>query len=344
MKLLNKNEQQIFIAEKQHSVKNFLVFILMAGFLVSCHSATQKSANEEKVINIPVFDRDSAFSFVQRQVDFGPRVPNTPAHDACANFFVATLKSFGAQVTTQQMDLRTFDGTLLHAVNIIASYLPESETRILLFAHWDSRPWADNDPNPKNRKKPVLGANDGASGTGVLLEIARQLGKNPANVGVDIVFFDAEDWGASNDSQTPNTENSWCLGTQYWAKHPHKQGYHARYGILLDMVGAPQATFYREQYSEYYAAHVVDKVWSQAQNLGFGQYFINQKGGGIMDDHVFVNQMAGIPSIDIIHFDPNTSSGFGNYWHTTHDDMSNIDKNTLFAVGTTLMNVIYNEK
>ncbi|HNZ61982.1 MAG TPA: M28 family peptidase [Paludibacteraceae bacterium] len=324
-------------------MKNFLAFIVMAFFLVSCHPATRKTTNEEKVINIPSFDADSAFSFVQHQVDFGARVPNTPAHDACANFFVSTLKGFGAQVTTQEADLRAFDGTVIHAVNIIASFHPELETRILLFAHWDTRPWADNDPKPENRKKPVLGANDGASGTGVLLEIARQLGKHSASVGVDIIFFDAEDWG-TNNAQTADSDNSWCLGTQYWAKHPHKDGYHARYGILLDMVGAPQATFYREQFSEYYAAHIVDKVWSQAQNLGFGQFFINQKGGGITDDHVFVNQMAGIPSIDIIHFDPNTNTGFGSYWHTVHDDMSNIDRNTLFAVGTTLMNVIYNEK
>lgn len=188
-----------------------------------------------------------------------------------------------------------------------------------------------------------MAANDGASGVGVLLEMARLIHKNEPTIGVDIVFLDSEDYGQSEAVGGQANEDSWCLGTQYWAANPHVQGYRARYGILLDMVGGKQATFYREQASEYYAGSVVNTVWSQAKSLGFGQYFVDEKGGAITDDHIYVNKIIGIPCIDIIQYDPNTG-GFAKYWHTVNDTMENVDKNTLFAVGTTLMHVIYNEK
>jgi len=322
-----------------------IAFILLTVILFSgCNRAVQSQKTEEKVVNVPQFSADSAYLFTKKQVDFGARVPNTKAHDNCAVYLAAKLKSFGAEVIEQKADLTAFDGTVLKSVNIIGSYNPKAEARILLFSHWDSRPWADHDPKPENRKKPVLAANDGGSGVGVLLEMARLMGKNQPTVGVDIIFIDSEDYGQPESVGDESSENSWCLGTQYWAKNPHVAGYTARFGILLDMVGAPQATFYREQASDYYAESVVTKVWSQAQSLGFGNYFRNQKGGAITDDHIFVNKISGIPSIDIIHYDPNSGSGFGSYWHTTHDTMDMVDKNTLNAVGTTLMHVVYNEK
>jgi len=322
-----------------------IIFILLTVILFSgCNRAVQSQKTEEKVVNVPQFSADSAYLFTKKQVDFGARVPNTKAHDNCAVYLAAKLKSFGAEVIEQKADLTAFDGTVLKSVNIIGSYNPKAEARILLFSHWDSRPWADHDPKPENRKKPVLAANDGGSGVGVLLEMARLMGKNQPTVGVDIIFIDSEDYGQPESVGDESSENSWCLGTQYWAKNPHVAGYTARFGILLDMVGAPQATFYREQASDYYAESVVTKVWSQAQSLGFENYFRNQKGGAITDDHIFVNKISGIPSIDIIHYDPNSGSGFGSYWHTTHDTMDMVDKNTLNAVGTTLMHVVYNEK
>ena len=322
-----------------------IIFILLTAILFSgCHRAVQSQKAEEKAINIPQFSSDSAYVFTKKQVDFGSRVPNTKAHDDCAVYLATTLRSYGAEVIEQKADLTAFDGTVLKSVNIIGSFNPKAEVRVLLFSHWDSRPWADHDPKPENRTKPVMAANDGASGVGVLLEMARSMGKNSPTVGVDILFVDSEDYGQPESVGGQSSENSWCLGTQYWAKNPHVAGYTARFGILLDMVGAPQATFYREQASDYYAESVVTKVWSQAQSLGFGNYFRNQKGGAITDDHIYVNQIIGIPSIDIIHYDPNSGSGFGSYWHTTHDTMDNVDKNTLNAVGTTLMHVVYNEK
>ena len=325
-------------------MRKILILLLTVIQLSACNKTTRSAKKEVKTANIPEFSADSAYAFTQKQVDFGPRVPNTPEHDACASYLSAELKRLGAEVIEQKADLTAFDGTVLKSVNIIGSFNTKAETRILLFSHWDSRPWADHDPNPANRKKPVMAANDGASGVAVLLEMARLMGKNKPTVGVDIIFFDTEDYGAPESAGGQNNEDSWCLGTQYWAKNPHVAGYTARFGILLDMVGGKQATFYREQASDNYAGSVVSSVWSQARNLGFGQYFIDQKGGAITDDHIYVNQLRGIPSIDIIQYDPNSKSGFGFYWHTTQDTMENVDKNTLKAVGTTLMHVVYTEK
>lgn len=320
------------------------VFILIFSvlFFTSCKQPAKVQNKEEKVVIVPGFNADSAYQYVQKQVDFGPRVPNSTAHKLCASYLSASLKNFGATIVEQKADLQAYNGIILKSTNIIGSYNIESKTRILLCAHWDSRPISDHDSNPQNFNKPVLGANDGASGVGVLLEMARVFGKNTPNVGIDIVFFDAEDYGAP-ENFVGNSENSWCLGSQYWSANPHVAGYTAKYGILLDMVGAPNATFYKEQISMSYAPDVVNNVWATARNLGFSQYFINENGGGITDDHLYVNKIAGIPCIDIIHFNPNSEHGFGDYWHTVNDTMENIDKNTLFAVGTTLMNVVYKE-
>jgi len=325
-------------------MRKILIFLLAVIQLTGCSHATQSTKTEEKTVYIPEFSKDSAYKYTQKQVDFGPRVPNTKAHDDCAKYLSAELKRLGAEVIIQNADLTAFDGTVLRSTNIIGSFNLKAETRILLFSHWDSRPWADHDTNPKNRKMPVMAANDGASGVGVLLEMARLIGKNQPSVGIDIIFFDSEDYGAPESFKSENSEDSWCLGTQYWAKNPHVPGYTARFGILLDMVGGKGATFFKEQSSEYYAGSVVSNVWSKAKSLGFGQYFVDQKGGAITDDHIYVNQLIGIPSIDIIQYDPNSKSGFADYWHTTHDTMDNVDKNTLNAIGMTLMNVIYNEK
>jgi|LSQX01.1.fsa_nt_gb Zn-dependent M28 family amino/carboxypeptidase len=327
------------------------IFILVFILVLSSCSKTTKSANQtdRKIeqnydVEVPVFSSDSAYSFVQKQVDFGPRVPNTKEHAACAEFLAEKLAQFGAEVTVQKADVRAFDGTILKAKNIIGSYNTDNETRILLFAHWDTRPWADYDANPDNHNTPILGANDGGSGVGVLLEAARQFGLKKPEVGIDIIFFDAEDYGAPDKFANQNTADSWCLGSQYWARNKHIPNYRAKYGILLDMVGASNAKFYREQISDYYAKYVVDKVWDKAAKLGFSNYFINQPGKTITDDHLYINQLAGIPSIDIIHQELHSETGFGSFWHTVNDTMDGIDKNTLNAVGTTLLHVVYNEK
>lgn len=324
---------------KKKSMLPLVGLLLLSTLACGNKSKVSDSETKKVTVQVPPFNADSAYQYTQAQVDFGPRMPNTKEHVACGNYLAQKLESFGATVTSQYADLIAYDGTLLKARNIIGSYKPETKKRIALFAHWDTRPWADNDPNEKNHTTPILGANDGASGVGVLLEVARLIQQQQPELGIDIIFLDAEDWGDAGGA-----EDSWCLGAQYWAKNPHTPSYNARFGILLDMVGGKNATFYREGHSEKYAKDVNKKVWEKANKLGFGRYFINEKTGWITDDHLFINQIAQIPTIDIVpnQIDSELSS-FGDTWHTVNDTMENIDRSTLQAVGQTVMEVIYNE-
>ena len=321
-----------------------ITFMISSALLLlaSCggtqKSATPTSATHEEPVAL-AFSADSAYAFCQRQCDFGPRTMNSEAHEQCGQWIVSKFQEYGLVITEQRATLKGFDGTPLLSNNIIASYRPEAENRILICAHWDSRPWADNDPNPDNHNKPVMAANDGASGVAVMLELARLLSvESSLNIGVDFICFDAEDWG--NDGYS----DSWALGAQHWARHLHKPGYKARFGILLDMVGGQQARFYREGYSMLYAPQVVNRVWQAAEVTGFSSYFPKQDGGNITDDHGPVNQIAKIPCIDIIPYYPDCyESSFGPTWHTVNDDMQHIDKNTLKAVGQTLVQVLWKE-
>lgn len=296
-------------------------------------------------VTVPQFDADSAFSYIRTQTEFGPRVPNTTAHRECAGWLADKLRSLGAETVVQDIEVTAFDGTIIRGFNIIGSYRPESGRRIIICSHWDSRPWADNDPDRANHRTPVDAANDGASGVGVILEIARQMQMQLPEIGVDCIFFDAEDWGPGDDWKGEQREDMWGLGTQYWARRMHTEGYNARYAILLDMVGGQNATFYREGYSVRYASGVVDKVWDAAARVGSGRYFPNTGSCYVTDDHVFINTIGKIPAIDIVPYYPDCEqSSFGPTWHTVSDDIEHIDKATLQAVGRTLMYVIYNEK
>ncbi len=327
-----------------------VVLALLAAFILpACGGNGSKTVNTTQKmktveVKVPEFNADSAFYFVKKQTDFGPRVPGTEAHAECAAWLVATLKRFTPEVTVQDFKARVYDNRIFEGQNIIASFKPEFQRRIFLSSHWDSRPYADHDPDPSKHNTPIDGANDGASGTGVLLEIARQMSMQLPNVGVDIVLFDLEDYGPPQDKQAGQNAENWGLGSQYWAKNPHTFHYSANYGILLDMVGAADAQFPREGYSVYYASDVVDKVWSIARSLGYGDYFTDKTGGYITDDHYFVNTLADIPTIDIIHMDESSSNGsFYEYWHTVNDNIQHIDPSTLKVVGQTLLTVIYKE-
>ena len=317
-------------------------------------SKVQNIEETEEVAKVnpvgPSFNADSAYAFTKAQCDFGPRDMNSRGHDLCGEWIVSKFKEYGCKVTTQTAMLAGYDGTKLRSRNIMASINPEATTRILLCAHWDSRPWADNDPDSANWRKPILAANDAASGVAVMLELARIIGKSKdekafnKQLGIDFVCFDAEDWGTPQWADVADNADSWALGAQYWSKNL-PQGYEARYGILLDMVGGVGAKFYREGMSMQYAPEIVKKVWRAAREVGFGSYFPKEDGGVITDDHVPVNQFAKIPTIDIIpYYADCQQSSFGPTWHTLADNMENIDKNTLKAVGQTLVQVIYKEK
>lgn len=339
--------------------KFLLAFLAVSASLSACktrqsqNESTAQSAEKATTVSAPAFNADSAYAYIDKQVSFGPRVPNTPAHVQTGTYLAAQLKKFGCDVTEQTFVATTWDGKKLNARNIIGSINPQATKRIVLASHWDSRPHADQDSVKAKQSTPVLAANDGASGIGILLELARTIQKSQQKptVGIDIIFFDAEDWGngdkASHDYEkaTGNQVDyiGFCLGSRYWANHLHKPGYSAYYGILLDMVGAKGATFAKEGLSMQFAPTVVNNVWQTASQLGYSQYFVDTPGGQITDDHVAPNTIAKIPMIDIIHTTIGTG-GFFPAWHTAEDNMSYIDRGTLKAVGQTLLQVLYNEQ
>lgn len=322
-----------------------LFALLLSTTTQSCRKETPVTVETEKKVEtkavaetqaIPVaFSADSAYQYVCGQCEFGARVPNSEAHKKCAKYLKEKLSSFGAEVQMQTFTATAFDGNKLNATNIIGSFFPEKERRIVLFSHWDSRPFCDQDYK-EFQKQPVMGANDGASGVGVLLEIARHFQGKAPNVGVDIVFLDAEDYGDPHGE----TADSWCLGSQYWAKHPT---YHKKpaFGVLLDMVGGDQPYFGIDFTTAQYATDIATQTWRIANSLGYSSSFQYQTTSQLIDDHVYINEIAGIPTIDIIDFD--TRRGFPATWHTHLDTPENISKQSLDMVGKTITTLIYKE-
>jgi glutaminyl-peptide cyclotransferase len=326
--------------------------VLLGGGLPACKdnrkeagTAATQTTTAPVLAPAPDFQADSAYAFIARQVGFGPRVPNTAAHRACGDYLIQKLKTLGAQVTVQEFESIAYDGKKLKLRNIVGAYNPTAANRVLLAAHWDTRPFADKDATSPGT--PNAGANDGGSGVGVLLEIARSLQAAQVNeaMGVDIIFFDGEDYGDAEGMAAPQPgyEQTWCLGSQYWAKQQHQPGYRANFGILLDMVGAKGARFAIEENSRAMAPQVVNNVWQTASQLGYSDYFIYTPNGAITDDHLYMTK-GGVPSIDIIDFDPSSPDGtFGKYHHRHTDTMEIIDRNTLKAVGQTVLQVIFNQ-
>lgn len=326
-----------------------LIVALIAGaafnFLPSNKAEVSETEEIEKVQPVgPDFNADSAYIYLQEQCDFGPRTMNSTAHDKCEKWIIQKFEQYGCMVTTQKATLNGYDGTPLRSTNIMASYNPEATTRIMFCAHWDCRPWADNDPDSTNWHKPIVAANDAASGVGVMIELARILKGSGLELGVDFICFDAEDYGTPQWFEGEDPGDTWALGAQYFANNL-PEGYAPRYGILLDMVGGVGAKFYREGMSMQYAPAIVKKVWNAARQVGYGSYFPKDDGGMITDDHIPVNQTANIPCIDVIPYYPDCAqSSFGPTWHTIADNMDNIDKNTLKAVGQTMVQVLFTEK
>lgn len=317
-------------------IKSIGTIITVMTLLISCGAGkkTAEQATESQPVletasagQLIHFNPDSAYSYVEKQVNFGPRVPGTDAHRLCGDWLSAKLREFGADVTEQTATITAFDGTRLPMRNIFARINAGAEKRILLLAHWDSRPWADHDPDPAKHSTPIDGANDGASGTGVLLELARNHADSEGKTGIDILLCDAEDWGEESN------DDSWALGARHFASNLPVKGYMPSAAILLDMVGAPDATFMREYFSQLANPTLADEIWSLAKSLGYGEMFVNRMGSAVNDDHVELIK-AGIPTIDIIDY--RDGSGFFSGWHTTADNIRGISKETLGAVGKVL--------
>ena len=321
----------------------WLIGLLVFAWACSREKTTETVVEEVITKPYPTFNADSAYAFIQKQVDFGPRVPGTPGHAATKAWMISKLESYGWTVQQQDFQAKTYDGLTWDLTNIIASYNPTATKRILLAAHWDTRRIADKDTERLN--EPIDGANDGGSGVGVLIEIARTIASQELKpeLGIDIILFDGEDDGEPENTRIPNNAQQfwWCHGSQYWSKNKHIPNYTAYYGILVDLVGAKNAKFYREGYSRQYASGILTKVWANAAKIGHSDFFIQKDAPEILDDHAFINEWGGIPTIDIIEFSPDF--GFGHYHHTHQDNMDLIDSRSLKAVGETVLFTVYQE-
>ena len=329
---------------------------MVAGIACLLSACGKKQA----VISRPSFSSDSAYAYIERQMAFGPRVPNSNAHMQCAVWLIEQLKAFGAEVELQKGFMPDYKGDNQQIYNIIGHFTPvqrdsasHASARILLGAHYDTRPWCDEEDDYSDRFYNVPGANDGASGVGVLLEVARQIGLRISNseqsersnspqgglsTPVDIIFFDCEDMGTPRVYTGAEREDTWCLGSQLWATNYAKNSAAVyAYGIVLDMVGAPDAVFPLEMYSTQYASNYQHQIWRAAEQLGYGAMFSKQQSYPITDDHYYINYIAGIPCVDVIHYDIRNATGFPHWWHTRNDNMDNISKSTLQAVGEVVM-------
>lgn len=325
-------QKSLFLTSPMHGILLLVIMIISCGNPTQDNSSTDNSTVETVKIKQQRFSQDSAYSFIKRQTEFGYRIPGTPEHLACANWLYQKISSYTDTAYFPKGKTQTHDGKSIPVYNIIGSFNPKSKNRIVLAAHWDSRPMADQDQTRTN--EPISGANDGASGVGVLLELARIFDSTQFDFGIDIIFFDAEDLGVSE------VENSFCLGSQFWAKNLHTPGYKAKMGILLDMVGGRNAQFLWEANSNQWGNFLLAHVWTIAQELGYSDNFKMQGTSAVIDDHVYVYQGTGIPMIDIIDY--NHTRGFPEQWHTHNDNLNNIYKPTLKAVGHTLENTLLN--
>ena len=329
------------IIMKRNYTEIFLIGLVLALFLTACQNEPPSKPSEPKPnITVPKFNRDSAYVYLESQLAFGPRNPGSDGHKNCKDWMVRKFKSYGAEVIEQDFTAVIHTGDRYPSTNIIAQFNPEKKKRVILSAHWDTRYIAEQDPDNKKKEIPIPGADDGGSGVAVLLEIGRLLAENPIDLGIDIILWDAEDQGKRGANQPTEL---WCLGSQYWSRNPHNKKYKASYGINLDMVGAKNPRFGKDDVSANYAGKVLNKVWSLAQRMGYSDMFVNDSTGGITDDHYFVNTIAGIPMIDIINQPHGSKTGFVDHWHTHGDDINVIDKRSLFVVGQVVLATIYNE-
>lgn len=320
-------------------MKKVLIILLGGLALLGCKKEKTETFDlDADTATTVMFDVDTAMSCLKAQCDFGARTPGSNAHKQCGDYILQKFQTFGLVVSEQTGAQTMWDGKTFTCRNLIARYNPDATDRIVLCTHYDSRPWADQDQDKSKQTLPVMAANDGASGVAVLLEVARKLAELKPNVGIDFVCFDLEDYGAPHGSAgAPSDGSDWCVGSRFWASQA-QQGVMPQFGVLLDMVGGRNARFAKEHYSMQYAAPVVARVWSAANTAGYKDYFTDEDGGAVTDDHLNLNAI-GIPTIDIIPYN-GSQGGFGPTWHTSEDTPENIDPATLRAVGQTLLQLI----
>ncbi|MFZ1731931.1 MAG: M28 family peptidase [Bacteroidota bacterium] len=322
----------------QHSISAAL--LLLSILFAGCGSKEDQGSTMKSLftppVSSPAFDAQRCFSLLEQQVAFGPRVPNSAAHARCLDFFIHFFDSLGVAVEQQTFDITGHQGEMLQLTNVIARFRPTAKERILLAAHWDSRPFADMEKDPDRALKPIPGANDGASGVAVLMHIAEIINANPPGTGVDIVLFDGEDYGTEGD------ESMFCLGAKYYAASLESTA-GTSFGILLDLVGDRDAVFPKEGLSRQYAGDIQDMIWGEAARLGLTR-FSAQSHSSIIDDHIPLNTVAGIKTVDIIDaalVGHDKSSPRRQYWHTLGDTPEQCGPAALGDVGKLLLSIIY---
>ena len=284
--------------------------------------------------NVPRFDENHAFSYLVAQCDFGPRNPGSDGYYACLDYLITELDQSANEIILQDFSYQERRYNKQYNLeNIIARFNPDSEFQTVISAHWDTRPWADQEDLRQDRDQPIIGANDGASGVAILLELAKIMGENPPPIGVNLVFFDGEDLGVPGENET------YCQGSRFFAKNlPIPRPDEA---INLDMVGDKQLVLPIERYSLEYHPELVRHLWDRAKDMGLDA-FIGRVDYAIYDDHIPLNEIAGIPSIDIIDFKyPNS---YANFWHTLNDIPENCSEESLGQVGALMVDYIYNRE
>jgi hypothetical protein len=312
-------------------MKPFAAFILifsLSGCDLSCKGESQRSSKPSS--HLIRFDEDYSYQQILEYEKFGPKIPGSAAHTKTGDWIVQVMKQFGMDVLEQKTTVTGANGTKIPVRNIIARHLPNAKKRVLLSAHWDNRPFADQDP--KHKTKPVPGVNDGGSGVAVLMTIAKALHESQWNQGIDFAFWDAEDGGIHTNPR------SYCLGSQYWAFHPVPDDYSADFGMNFDMVGRKGSVFPIEAYSWFRAPEIIKSLKNAAQKLGYQDYFPDYRIGPVVDDHYFVSEVLGFPMIDLIYM---TEDGkFSPEWHTVSDTSEWISRDVMKAVGQTTIQML----
>jgi glutaminyl-peptide cyclotransferase len=304
----------------QGKMKNILISSLI--ILIGCGSSN------------PKFNEDSAFEYLVKQCDFGPRNPGSEGYYACLDFMVDELSQYADEIILQDFSYQEKRGNNRYDLqNVIARFNPDADFQTIISCHWDTRPWADQEENRRDRNQPIIGANDGASGVAILLELAKIMSQNSPEIGVNLVFFDGEDMGIPGENVT------YCQGSRFFAKNlPIPKPNEA---INLDMVGDKQLHLPVEKYSLQYHPKLVRYLWGRAEDLGLDAFDITPQ-FAIYDDHVPLYEIAGIPAIDLIDF--KYPSSYANFWHTMDDVPENCSSESLGQVGRLMVDYIYNRE